>query len=67
MDKDGGDTENLLIMFAKLGIDIEALAIQLQHDGAQAFVKSWQQLLQRIADKSTALSGKNNTNEELKQ
>ena len=67
MDKDGGDTENLLIIFSKLGIDIEALAIQLQYDGAQAFVKSWQQLLQRIADKSSALSGKNNTNEELKQ
>ena len=49
------------------GIDIKALAIQLQHDGAQAFVKSWQQLLQRIADKSAALSGKTITTEELKQ
>ncbi len=35
--------------------------------GAHAFVKSWQQLLQRIADKSTALSGKTITTEELKQ
>ena len=67
MDKDGGDSENLLITFSKLGIDIEALAIQLQHDGAQAFVKSWQQLLQRIAEKTSALSGKNNISKELKQ
>ena len=49
------------------GIDIKALAIQLQHNGAQAFVKSWQQFLQRIADKSAALSGKTITTEELKQ
>ena len=64
MDKDGGDSELLLIEFAKAGVDIEALAIQLQHDGAQAFVKSWQQLLQRIADKSAALSSKTNSTEE---
>ena len=67
MDIDGGDSENLLITFAMLGIDIEALAIQLQHDGAQAFVKSWQQLLQRIAEKTSSLSGKSKMNEELKQ
>jgi transaldolase len=32
------------------------LALQLQQEGAQAFVKSWQQLLQRIADKSATLA-----------
>jgi transaldolase len=34
---------------------VDALAARLQHDGAEAFVKSWQQLLQRIADKSASL------------
>ena len=36
----------------KAGIDVDALAEQLQRDGAQAFVKSWKELLTRIADKS---------------
>ena len=35
---------------------IDALAVQLQRDGAQAFVESWHELLQRIADKSAALT-----------
>ena len=42
--------------FAKAGIDIDALALQLQRDGAQAFVKSWKELMTRIADKSDALA-----------
>ena len=34
-----------------------ALAGKLQRDGAEAFVKSWHQLMQRIADKAQALAG----------
>lgn len=48
--------ETMLEHFEGAGIDIDALALQLQHDGAQSFVKSWQQLLQRILDKSSALA-----------
>ena len=55
MAEDGGDAEAVLASFAKSGIDTAALALQLQLDGAQAFVKSWQELMQRIADKSEAL------------
>lgn len=51
----GGDAEETLKRFAQAGIDIDALAVQLQKEGAQAFVKSWKALLQRIADKSEAL------------
>lgn len=51
----GGRAEPLLARFAEAGIDIDALAIRLQRDGAQAFVKSWNALLGRIADKSAAL------------
>lgn len=46
--------EALLARFALEGVDIDALAVQLQHEGAESFVKSWQRLLQRIAEKSTA-------------
>ena len=55
MAEDGGDSEAVLARFAKAGIDTDALATQLQRDGAQAFVKSWQELMTRIAEKSDAL------------
>ena len=37
-------------------IDIDALALQLQREGAESFVASWKELLKRIADKSAALT-----------
>jgi transaldolase len=56
MAKDGGDAEAVLAGFAKAGIDIDALAARLQVEGAQSFVKSWEELMKRIADKSAALA-----------
>ena len=56
MAVDGGDAESALVRFAQAGIDVDALALQLQRDGAKAFVKSWKELLARIADKSAALA-----------
>ena len=41
--------------FAKAGIDIDALAAQLQDEGAASFVKSWNDLMECIASKSKAL------------
>jgi transaldolase len=58
MAVDGGDAEAVLARFAAAGIDVDALAIQLQRDGAHAFVKSWAALLGRVADKSAALTPK---------
>lgn len=52
MAEDGGDAEAVLARFALAGIDVDALATRLQHDGALSFVKSWEALMQRIADKS---------------
>jgi transaldolase len=57
MAADGGDAEAVLAHFAQAGIDVDALALQLQRDGAKAFVKSWKELLERIAGKSAALAG----------
>jgi transaldolase len=52
---DGGNSEDILLEFAKAGIDIDALAAQLQSDGAESFVKSWNDLLQVIASKAASL------------
>ena len=42
---DGGDCEEVLAQFAKAGIDVDALAAQLQDEGAKSFVKSWNELM----------------------
>ncbi len=56
MPPDGGNCEQVLAEFSKAGIDIDALAAQLQSEGADAFVKSWKDLLDVIASKSAALA-----------
>jgi transaldolase len=60
MATDGGDAETTLAQIGKAGVDIDALASKLQKDGAQAFVKSWTQLLGRIEKKAGALAEKSN-------
>ena len=52
---DGGDCEEVLAQFAKAGIDIDALAAQLQDEGAKAFVKSWNELMEVIVSKTAAI------------
>jgi len=55
MPQDGGDAEPVLAEFGKAGVNIDALAEQLQREGADAFVKSWNELLACLIDKSAAL------------
>jgi len=55
LPSDGGDCEAVLDEFAKAGIDIDALATQLQDDGAKAFVSSWNELLECIDTKSLSV------------
>jgi transaldolase len=52
---DGGDAETVLAQFTRAGVDIPALAAQLQDEGAKAFVKSWEELMGVIETKSDAL------------
>ena len=52
---DGGDCEESLAEFAKAGIDVNALAANLQDEGAKSFVKSWNELMAVIASKCEAL------------
>ena len=55
MSADGGDWETVLAQFSEAGVKFGALATQLQIEGAKAFVKSWDELLDVIASKSDAL------------
>jgi transaldolase len=52
---DGGDAEEILGRFAKAGVDVNAVAAELQRDGAGAFVASWKELLACLVDKSQTL------------
>jgi transaldolase len=54
MATDGGNCEATLRQVSAAGIDIDLLAETLQRDGAQSFVDSWKQLLQRVAEKAHA-------------
>src|SRR5438128_3004937 len=53
---DGGDGEEVLARFASTGIDVDALASQLQDEGAKSFVSSWRDLMDVIASKSAILA-----------
>ena len=55
MAADGGDCETELGRFAKAGVDVDALAAQLQTEGANAFSKSRNELMDFIASKTEAL------------
>jgi transaldolase len=52
---DGGDCEEVLRQFVQVGIDVDALAAQLQNEGAESFVKSWSDLMAVISSKSATL------------
>jgi transaldolase len=56
MAADGGDCEEVLARFAAEGIDVDALAAKLQDDGAESFVKSWNELMAVIAAKGASLA-----------
>jgi transaldolase len=52
MPVDGGSSGKILGEFAKAGIKVEALAAQLQEQGAKSFVSAWTDLLVVICSKS---------------
>ncbi len=52
---DGGKFDKVLTGYAKAGIDIDALAGQLQNQGAGSFVASWNELLASIESKGKTL------------
>jgi transaldolase len=52
---DGSKSEAVLKQFASVEVDVNALATQLQDEGANLFVKSWNDLLGVISSKTAAL------------
>jgi transaldolase len=59
MPVDEGYAEAVLAEFNREGVDHEALAAGLQREGAEAFAKSWSDLMCRIASKSELLTHAN--------
>ena len=55
MAADGDDGEQVLARFAGARIDLRALAVQLQDEGAKSFVNSWNDLMGVIGSKSAVL------------
>ncbi|MEI7703119.1 MAG: transaldolase [Deltaproteobacteria bacterium] len=54
MAADGGDADEVIARHVRAGVDVDALARRLQEDGAKAFVKSWNELLEGIGRKAGA-------------
>ncbi len=55
MPIDGGDAEKMIAKFGKAGINYDQLAADLQREGTESFVKSWNELLGSIASKNVTL------------
>jgi transaldolase len=53
---DGADARELLRRFEDAGISIDALGLELQQKGAEAFVKSWESLIARVSEKAAAVT-----------
>jgi len=52
---DAHASNDVVTAFAKAGIDADALALQLQREGAESFVKSWTELIACIAARGEKL------------
>jgi transaldolase len=52
---DGGEAETMLAAFAQAGVEVDALAEDLQQQGVLAFAKSWDALMALIASKTRGL------------
>jgi transaldolase len=52
----GGAAELVIARFAAAGVDVDALAARLQREGADSFVKSWDELIDNIGRKASALT-----------
>ena len=55
LSADARHCNEVLDKFAKAGIDVKTLGIQLLDEGAKSFVESWNDLMESIASKSKAL------------
>lgn len=54
---DAGDAREVLAEFERAGVQVAALAKELQRDGTRAFADSWHKLMRCLEAKRTALAG----------
>jgi len=54
---DGGNAEQVLAEFGQAGIDVAALAAQLQKEGKASFNSSWEELLKSISSQRGVTAG----------
>jgi hypothetical protein len=52
LSAEGGSCEEVLAQFAGAGIDVDAMAAQLQDAGAKSFAESWNELRAMITSNS---------------
>src|SRR5665213_269846 len=55
MHSDGGDAEKMIAKFTQAGINHDQLAADLQREGAESFIKAWNEMLGSIRSKSLTL------------
>jgi transaldolase len=56
LSADAVDADQTVAQFESRGIDVQGLAARLQREGADAFVDSWEDLMQKLAGKATKVS-----------
>jgi len=56
LSADGEDAEEVLARFSAAGIDVSALAVQLQEEGKESFDASWKELLESISSERDRLA-----------
>jgi transaldolase len=56
LPRDGGNASEVIARFEAAGVDLDALGARLQKEAADAFVKSWEELMATIAEKSRTLT-----------
>jgi transaldolase len=48
----GGESDEVIYQLRRMGIDMDALAAQLQKEGAESFVTSWEEMMDVLAKKA---------------
>jgi transaldolase len=56
MSSEQSSAEDVIQQFAESGIDVDALGVDLQNEGAKSFVKSWTELMGIITAKGAELA-----------
>lgn len=54
---DGGDADQMIAKIEAAGVDVAELAARLQTEGAASFVTAWEDLMDSIQSKATAITG----------